>query len=152
MTTLPPPPPSRDEPRDRVRPSRTVDLAAYPVVQARRALDRRLDQFCGLAEDEVPAVRPADLDLLQRITRERFDDTDERRESAVDALGVLAARGSPEAVARLVALAVNPLEDEGVRLGAIARLPQVAWRPLRARLTTDPSPVVRDYARRRAGR
>jgi hypothetical protein len=131
------------------RPSLPVDTPQYPAVTRRRELlDRLLLRDCGNDGDGPPpvAVTADDLDLLDRISRERFGGArgELLRQRAVSALAGI---DSPRAVARLVSLALNPVETDGIRLAALSGLSRARLRALAPRLAADASPAVRWYAR-----
>ena len=146
MPDLRPSPPPGRVPGGRTRPSRRVDLSDHPTLRLRRALDRRVALRCAVGADGQPrSFTPEEVELLLLITQERFDD-DDRREAAVAAL---AEAGTARAIDRLMQLAANPLEDDGVRLRAVAGLPEPELRRVATLVDDDPSAVLSDYVGRR---
>jgi hypothetical protein len=138
-----------DIPGGPTRPSVLVDVPLPPAVERRRELDRRLRRDCFVGEDDRVTFDANDLDLLMLITRERFTGADGQmlRQRAVAALGTI---DQPAVRLRLLELALNPLEDDGVRLAALAVLPPARVRRLLPRLAADLSPAVRQFARSHA--
>ena len=131
------------------RPSRLVDLRAYPAVAQRQSVNARLlTGLCGHGESR-PSFSAADAKILAQICRERFDA--EHAVLRVPALSALADTGTAAAFQELAAAALSPLEHESVRAAALAAVVRVAPAVgvgLASQLEKAVSPVVRVAARK----
>jgi hypothetical protein len=144
---LPPEPARPEVPGGPTRPSLVIDVAEFPTVARRMDLNTRLlDRTCPFdsPEGQLPFTGD-DLDLLLLAVQERFGgEAALLRHQAVVALGEV---DSDEAVRRLMELAVTPLENDNIRISALAALQRDQVGELLDRLTEDPSPAVAAFAR-----
>jgi hypothetical protein len=142
-------PPEPSLPRIRGGPTRAstrIDLAAYPEIARRRALDAALTVGTCPFGGDPPRFGADDVDLLVRITAERFGgDGVLLRHQAIRALGAL---GVAEGHDRLVALARRVVEHDSIRTAALVALPERIRIELGHDLVEDPTPSIAEYARR----
>jgi hypothetical protein len=147
-TVLPPEPALPELPGGRTRPSVLIAVDRFPTVARRLDLNQRLlARTCPYGgADESLQVTADDLDLLLLAVQERFGaEAALIRHQAVVALGRI---DRDDAVQRLVELAVNPIEHDGIRTAALTALPDEQVRALLDDLAEDPSPAVAGYARK----
>ncbi len=145
---LPPEPPVV-ELRDRVRASVLKDISALHAIGRRRELNERLlDATCGFTSPANSRFGLEDLELLLLVTYERFGGEHALlRRQAVRALGGI---DSDEATRRLMDLAVNSAEYDGIRIAALGAI-GTRVHEIIDQLCKDLSPAVREYALRLRG-
>lgn len=149
LSFLPPEAARLKPPGGAVRESVLVDVSAWPAVQRRRELgELLLSATCPFDEHRPWRFVAEDLPVLLTIVEERFDGAHALlRRQAVAALGTVDDEAARE---RLVGLALDPAEHDGIRIAAATALgPRGA--ALAERLADDPSAAIRLHSRRLKG-
>ncbi|MEP6503144.1 MAG: hypothetical protein ABJD97_07440 [Betaproteobacteria bacterium] len=123
---IPPEPPVPSVPGGAARASRLVDLAAYPAVSRRQAVNERLlSGICGHdTHGHGTSWTEADAPILAGIARERVggDQVLLRRQ----AFAALAQARTLPALESLAAIALSPLEDPAARGRALSAFESVS--------------------------
>jgi hypothetical protein len=147
---IPPEPPRPTIPGGATRPSLRVSLSGHRAIARRRALNTRLlSATCAFGKPSTSPLTALDVELLQRITAERF--SGEQAALRMQAVRELGRAESIPGVAQLASLATSPADGEQVRAAAAAALkqasPQIA-RAVLSGLARDPSRLVQQTATR----
>ena len=141
---IPPEPPRPVIPGGATRPSQRVSLARHRMVAQRKALNTRLlAATCAFSPAPNGPLNSRDLELLRRVTSERF--SPEQTLVRMQAVRELGRAKSLQGVDHLVELATSRVEGEHIRAASSASLmsasPQIA-RVVLSSLRHDPSRLV----------
>jgi hypothetical protein len=118
---IPPEPPRPVIRGGATRPSLRVSLKGQRKVARRRLLNSRLlAATCAFGPAPVGPLTASDLELLRRVSSERF--SSEQLLLRMQAIRELARAESLTGVDHLVALATSPVEGEQVRAASLAAL------------------------------